>query len=210
MKIDGRGQAKTLTLAEITRIDAELLKHGVKYSAVFNLCLYTGCRIAEALKLRASDVYAPNGALLAEITLRKCNTKGQIATRQIPVHPRLRMVLSAYWLGLRTTGNTGLTPQGKLCLDSWADLHLFPSTKAGRGISPQAFDKVLRAACAEVGCTGVSSHSMRRTFITQLARANHDYKSIAQLSGHRDISNLALYVDADDKTKDKLVQSLNY
>ncbi len=48
------------------------------------------------------------------------------------------------------------------------------------------------------GWTNVSSHSMRRTFITNLARGGLNPRAVAALSGHKSLQLLMTYIDVDD------------
>ena len=47
--------------------------------------LYTACRVNEAVTLHMTDVFNCRGKVRSEITIRKGNTKGKLATRAIPV-----------------------------------------------------------------------------------------------------------------------------
>jgi integrase/recombinase XerD len=46
-----------------------------------------------------------------------------------------------------------------------------------------------------VGFKGISTHSFRRTSITNLYRAGVDLKTIQQRSGHASIANVGLYIE---------------
>lgn len=55
MKVKGNGQAKVLTAAELERLFKEGLT-SKRDRALFAICLFTGCRISEALALETTDV----------------------------------------------------------------------------------------------------------------------------------------------------------
>ena len=95
MKIDRHGRAKILTQAEIQLLFSSGLETQ-RDRAIFGICLYTACRINEACTIRTVDVYDTRGRVRTELTIRKGNTKGKLATRSIPVIEDLRLLLSAY------------------------------------------------------------------------------------------------------------------
>ena len=91
MKIEGHGQAKILTQEEIEL----LFNDGLQTSrdrALFGVCLYTACRIAEACSLMVKDIYTNAGTVRSTINFRKANTKGKLQTRTIPVIEDLRSI----------------------------------------------------------------------------------------------------------------------
>ena len=60
MKIDRHGQAKILTTAELQLLFNEgFIVQPDRDRALFAVCLYTACRISEAVTLTKRDVYAP-------------------------------------------------------------------------------------------------------------------------------------------------------
>ena len=69
MKVAGNGQGKVLTTAELKRLfnDGFL---GERDRCLFAICLFTGCRISEALALQVTDIKNQT------ITFRKSTTKG--------------------------------------------------------------------------------------------------------------------------------------
>ncbi len=89
MKIDRHGKAKILTQAEIQLLFSQGLQTE-RDRALFGICLFSTCRINEAVTLQIADVYAPNGLVRPELIIRKGNTKRKLATRTIPVFEDLR------------------------------------------------------------------------------------------------------------------------
>ncbi len=84
MKVDRNGQAAILTELDLK----ELFDYASpKYKAVFGICLFTGCRISEALALRGEDIV--NGSIL----FRKENTKGKNKAREVAINPTLQAYL---------------------------------------------------------------------------------------------------------------------
>nr|WP_242040887.1 tyrosine-type recombinase/integrase [Coleofasciculus sp. FACHB-1120] len=92
-----------------------------------------------------------SGRVRSTLITRKGNTKGKQATRTIPVIDDLRILLTNYQ---PATGQP----------------YLF-SGRFGSPFQTDSADKALRKACKRVGLEGVSSHSFRRSALTQMSDA---------------------------------------
>ena len=58
----------------------------------------------------------------------------------------------------------------------------------------------------KAGIDGVSSHSGRRTFITNLAAKGVGVRVLMSLAGHKNISTTQAYIDVNDDMKRKAVE----
>ncbi len=89
MKVKGNGQGKILTPEELRLLFTEgLLKPRDK--ALFGICLFTGCRVSEALALQTTDIKG------GTLTFRMSTTKGKLKTRVVDVQPALAAMLEEY------------------------------------------------------------------------------------------------------------------
>jgi integrase/recombinase XerD len=187
MKNNRHGQSAVL---EPSQIDA-LFTQGLLSSrdrALFGICLYTACRINEAVSLLTADVYQ-GGKVRDEITLRKVTTKGQQSTRTIPVCDELREILESYQGG---------------------KTHLFPG-RHGRGhLNPRSASAILAEGFDRVGIDGASTHSFRRTTITHMHNNRVPIKHIQEISGHRTLSALQRYIDVTDEDKKRAIATLSF
>ena len=104
-----------------------------------------------SLHLRTIDVYDASGRVRPTLIIQKGNTKGKLATRTIPVIDDLRILLTNYH-------------------PAAGQPYLFPG-RFGSPFQPDSADKTLRKACFRVGLEGVSSHSFRRSALTQMSDA---------------------------------------
>ena len=172
MKHDRNGQAKILTDSEIQAI---FNLFSERDRAVFAICLYCGCRISEALSIRAGDI--ANGV----ITLRKNSTKGKRGSRSLPISPRLETILNDY---LR------ITSPGEF---------LFPGRDGTKPLTTAAADLVLRESCQKLGLKGISTHSFRRTALTRMHSQGVPLRTIQRISGHSSLAALAFYLEVSDK-----------
>lgn len=176
-KIDGHGQAKVLTDDELTLLFQDGFQTR-RERALFAICLFTGCRISEALQLRVENL---KGGL---VTFPKQVVKGKVATKQVEIAPALQAFLNAYQAGEE---GDRMPQQG----------YLFPGRRGSkRGFLTRArADELLGEACARVGLEGVSTHSFRRTYITKLRDKGYSPAQIQRRTGHRRRENLMHYFD---------------
>jgi integrase/recombinase XerD len=189
MKNDRHGKAAVLTDEDYSKIRRKIRSH--KYKVLLDLAWYTGERWGALVQLRIEDVYNPDGSPRENITFRartrKASPDGKRKTRQVPVHPTLYEVLQGY--------------QPDMSSD-W----LFPSkpTNQCEAIKPIALrtaDLILRQAVGRSGleAKGISTHSTRRSFITNLAKKKVAIRVIQQLTGHSDLKVLSGYIEVSDE-----------
>jgi integrase/recombinase XerD len=175
MKIDQYGKAKILTQAEIQLPFSQGLPTQ-RDRALFGICLFCACRINEAVTLQVADVYAPNGQVRPELIIRKGSTKGKLATRTIPVFEDLRSLLTSYQAPSKS-------------------LYLFPGLDGHNPINVDSAARVFKKACLRVGIYGASTHSLRRTALTQMSDAGIPLRIVQEVSGHRNLSQLQKYLE---------------
>jgi integrase/recombinase XerD len=184
MKVAGNGQGKILTPEELRRLFTEGLR-SPRDKALFGICLFTGCRVSEALALQTSDIKGET------LTFRKSTTKGKLKTRVVDIQPGLAQLLAEYH------------PVKKGAL--------FPGM---RGVSPTltrfAADKILRDACLQVGLEGVSTHSFRRTALTMMSSAGIPLRVIQEISGHNDLGTLQRYLEVSPEQKRHAVAVIEF
>ncbi|MHC5827022.1 MAG: tyrosine-type recombinase/integrase, partial [Nostoc sp.] len=77
------------------------------------------------------------------------------------------------------------------------DVYLFPGRSDGH-ISEDSAARILREACQQVDIFGVSSHSFRRTALTQMSNAGIPLRVIQEISGHRNLEQLQRYLEVSD------------
>lgn len=177
MKINRHGRAKVLTQSEIQLIFSGL--DNDRDRTLFGVCLFSAARIREACTLLTEDIYTPKGLVRPRLIIRKANTKGKLATRSIPVIEDLRRLLVQYY------------PQA-------GDVYLFPGRSDGH-ISEDSAARILRGACKQAGVIGVSTHSFRRTALTQMSNAGIPLRVIQEISGHRNLEQLQKYLEVSDE-----------
>ena len=183
MKVAGNGQGKILTPEELKLLFAEGFVRE-RDRALFGICLFTGCRVSEALALQTTDIKG------GTLTFRKSTTKGKLKTRVVDIQPGLAQLLAEY-----------PTSPGAL----------FPGMR-GRSLTLTRFmaDKILKAACDRVGLVGVSTHSFRRTALTMMSSAGIPLRVIQEISGHNDLGTLQRYLEVTPEQRRKAVAVIGF
>jgi integrase/recombinase XerD len=87
MKVAGNGQGKILTAEELRLLFTDGL-HTERDRALFGICLFTSCRVSEALALSTTDIKGET------LTFRKSTTKGKLKTRVVDIQPGLAALLA--------------------------------------------------------------------------------------------------------------------
>jgi integrase/recombinase XerD len=178
MKVDRHGKAKILSQAEIQSLFSEGFQNN-RDRALFAICLFSACRINEAVTLKTIDAYDTAGRVRPKLIIRKGNTKGKLATRTIPIIEDLRLILTAY------------NPEA-------GQEYLFPGRFSGH-IDPESASRILRKALRRVGIEGASTHSFRRTALTQMSDTGIPLRVVQEVSGHRNLGQLQNYLEVRDE-----------
>lgn len=175
MKVAGNGQGKILTAEELRLLFTSGLLTP-RDRALFGICLFTGCRVSEALALHTLDIKGET------LTFRKSTTKGKLKTRVVDIQPGLAQLLAEYQpvkSGALFPGMRGRTPT----------------------LTRFMADKILKSACLRVGLEGVSTHSFRRTALTMMSSAGIPLRVIQEISGHGDLGTLQRYLEVSQEQK---------
>ncbi|MDB9719926.1 site-specific integrase [Planktomarina temperata] len=141
--------------------------------------------------LTVGDVYDEQGAVREQFVLDAVQTKGA-KSRTVWINAKLRRQLELYRSTLRFTD---------------ANRALFQSQKGGAfsaNTMTQLFVNIYRA----VGFENASSHSGRRTFITELASKGVSVRVLAELAGHSSIQTTQRYIDVNPQQMSAAVELL--
>ncbi len=190
-------KAKMLTPEEIVAVLRHLEVHSrypERDRVMVLLSVRAGLRASEIAGLSWQHVLTADGTAVAEeIDLPRQITKGEKRARVIPIHDELKQALEALM---------ALWP------DRMAPGHPVVFSERGRyGANGVAhwFKRIYQDA----GLTGASSHSGRRTLLTNLARrcaqAGASLRDVQQIAGHADLGTTERYVEPSLEAKRRLI-----
>ena len=183
MKNNRFGQAKVLTTPELDLVIINLKTRNQKVVAA--TLRNTGARVGEVVQLRWRDIGREQILFPANITKRKLKSREIFISDSF--HKQL-MDWSRYW-----TIYKGRKPL--------PEDFVFYGRKEGTHQTTRSLMDALDKATERAKLSGVSSHSFRRTQLTQLHRKNVPLNVIKSLSGHQSLSTLSLYLQVDDREK---------
>ena len=190
MKLNRKGQASLLDRKKYLQILDEL--KNPRHRLIFLIGAYTAERWGAIRQLKITDVYNVDGSVRDYITFDKLTRKGKRDSRVVRIHPDLRKELNDYQLPTDT-------------------VFLFPSpVNRDLPITQDACDDFLRRTVEKLGLVGISTHSTRRSAITNFYRqSGGKIAETKKFSGHRNIRTLIEhYVEVSSEEVDRLTTSL--
>ena len=184
-------QAKTLTPAELDQVLDYIAtrKFSLRNRVMLLTGFWSGMRVGEIASLSVGDVMNKDGAVKAEVRLTADQTKGR-QPRTVFLPQKLRDELQAY-LALRQP--------------AIAEHPLFV-TAGRRAFTANVMTQHFYWLFQRAGISGASSHTMRRSFITNLATKGIGVRVLASLAGHRSIAVTQKYIDVNDDMKRNAVE----
>jgi integrase/recombinase XerD len=191
-------QAKTLTKGQVDSLTAFLLtrRHGLRDQTVFLLSVRAGLRAKEIANLKWAMVLGADGEVADAIHLTDEASKGQ-SGRVIPLNRQLRANL-VKMLAVARQGRQ-FHPETSYVI----------TTERSAQTSPQAVVNMFKRWYGDIGLLGCSSHSGRRTFITNAARkistVGGSLRDVQMLAGHSSLAVTQRYIDGDSEARRKIV-----
>lgn len=188
-------QAKTLSKGQIEAVLGfmKTTRHPVRNRVIFLLSVRAGLRAREIALLTWEMITDAAGEIGRDIHLQDKASKGK-SGRIIPINGTLRESLEE----LRK-------------LTVWKRPSPFVvSTERSIRTSPQVIVNLLCRTYEHLGFTGCSSHSGRRTFLTNAARkislVGGSLRDVQILAGHTSLRTTQRYLDADAEAQRKVVE----
>lgn len=179
-------QAKTLTQQEVRRVLDYIAtrKHSTRNRALLMTTLLSGMRCGEVASLRYKDVVDADGKIRDEIRLSAEQTKGNEA-RVVFVNEKLRKELEQY---VRTHKPANFNAK-----------FFYSQKRDSDGFTANTLTQFFHYLYKGAGVYGASSHSGRRTFITNLASKGVGVRVLMSLAGHKNIGTTQCYIDVNDE-----------
>jgi integrase len=187
-------QAKVITPVQMDALMSHVRgqRNSARSCVIILLSIRAGLRAAEIAKLEWPMVLNAGGKVGQTLELEDRIAKKR-SGRRIPIHPELRRALVILQRGRFKEG---------------------PVIRSRRGghMAPNSLVNWFKALYRKLGLNGCSSHSGRRTFITETARlipqAGGSLRDVQLLAGHRSLVTTERYIDGDSHAQRKLVALL--
>lgn len=191
-------QAKTLTKAQVDVVTAFLLtrRHGLRNQTMFLLSVRAGLRAKEIANLKWVMVLGADGNVGDAIHLTDDASKGR-SGRIVPLNKQLRGNLVKLLEAAREERHFG------------SETSFVVTTERSPMTSAQAVVNMFKRWYADLGLLGCSSHSGRRTFITNAARkistVGGSLRDVQMLAGHSSLAVTQRYIEGDSDARRKVV-----
>ncbi len=183
-------QARTLNDKELNLLLLYIntRKHALRDRCMVLMTYWSGARIKEVALTKVGDVLALDGTIKNEIRLTAEQTKGKHA-RTIVLADKLRKEILIY---LQTRFDTK-----QLIALTYSDAMNKPlfATQKRQGFDSNTACYHFHMLYKNAGLIGASSHSGRRSFLTQLSAKGVPIKVLMELASHRSIQTTARYID---------------
>lgn len=190
-------QAPILGDSDVRRVESSILANSrapVGDLIKIHLTLYAGLRVSEVANLHITDLLEADGSVAQFVTVRPKVGKGGKG-RRIPMHPKLAATIREY---------RRLYPSHDFV--AFSQTWYTPKPQKTATLTCQ-----FRSIYAQAGLSGYSSHSGRRTFITNLAkqvgRNGFTLRDIQILAGHARLETTEAYIEPS-ANMDKLIRRL--
>ena len=184
-------QAKVLNSKQVDALLHHVggLRHGLRNQVIVLLSVRAGLRAKEVACLKWSMIVGADGLVGDYIHLTDDASKGR-SGRIIPINRQLRAVL------MELHGQH----HGEWVI----------STERSDRTSAQAVVNLFQRWYRDLGLIGCSSHSGRRTFITNAARkistVGGSLRDVQHLAGHSSLQTTQRYIEGDSEARRRVVE----
>jgi integrase/recombinase XerD len=179
-----RGKAAPLSAEDIATLEAHIRRHSNAPASDLlkaRLTYYGGLRIGEVANLMVADLVRADGTISDEIIVRPAVGKGGRG-RFVPMHPKVTEAVGSFLAAFPGLPYVAVSKRWYTC-----------KKQTVTAITNQ-MNKYYKTA----GLKGCSTHSGRRTFITNLARlangTDYTLRDVQHLAGHASISTTEAYI----------------
>ena len=191
-------QAKILTKKQVDQLlwYVSTLRHPLRNEVIVLLSVKAGLHAKEIAGLTWSMIMDADGDISSNIHLTDKASKGR-GGRVIPLNMQLRLKLADLLEQERQHHRFEL-----------AASHVI-RTERSEKTSPQAIVNMFAAWFEDMGLNGCSSHSGRRTFITNAAKkissVGGSLRDVQMLAGHSSLAVTQRYIEGDGEARTKVV-----
>lgn len=192
-------QAKILTKKQTDQLIwyVGTLRHPLRNEVIVLLSVKAGLRAKEIAGLTWSMITDADGDIGSSIHLTDSASKGR-SGRVIPLNIQLRLKLIELLVHERQHHRFDIETS-----------HVI-RTERSEKTSPQAIVNMFASWFEDTGLIGCSSHSGRRTFITNAARkissVGGSLRDVQMLAGHSSLAVTQRYIEGDGEARTKVVE----
>ena len=194
-------QAKTLTTKQVGLMINYLssTKSSLRNQVIFLLSIKAGLRAKEIALLSWDMLVDSDGKLTKTISLTNIASKGSVGGRKVPINKLLQSKLEEYFALQCQHAMFGLEDR-------------VITTQRSKSTSSQAIVNMFSTWYRDLQLVGCSSHSGRRTFITNCSRkisiVGGSLRDVQMLAGHSSLQTTQRYIDWDSESQRKVVDLL--
>ena len=186
-------QAKVLTEKDVRRILLWIAahKHPTRNRAMFLMTTNCGMRVGAVAALRLCDVLTSEGKIRESIYLRPEQTKGSKG-HTVVLSEKMQAELHNYLCSrfkLKDLLAVTMTDTTRALFTNQKNPH--------RGFSANTLAQFFTTLYSRVGIDGASSHSGRRSFITNLANKGVSVRVLMELANHSSMAVTQKYIEVN-------------
>ena len=192
-------QSKILSKHQISTVLLYLdsTRYPLRNKTIFTLSVKSGMRAIEISRLKWNMIVTPTGELGESIHLTNDASKGKTGGRIIPIHKSLNPLLEELFQSEQSKRGFDVSTSNVI------------TTERGTNTSAQVIVDMFGRWYRQLGFVGCSSHSGRRTWITNLSKkvslVGASLREVQILAGHSNLQTTQRYIDSDKDSHRKLV-----
>jgi integrase/recombinase XerD len=192
-------QAKTLSASQIKLVllHLETTRNSTRNRVIFLLSVKSGFRAKEIASLQWKMLVNSDGQMMDSIHLTNTASKGKSSGRVIAIHKDLKKALDELYDQVSKRKSFRLE-----------DAYVI-TTERSNHTSAQAIVNTFQRWYSDLGFIGASSHSGRRTFITNVAKkisaVGGSMRDVQFLAGHSNLQTTQRYIEVDTMSQRKVI-----
>jgi len=190
-------QSKTLNKSQIDMVSNYLRskRNGLRNQTIFLLSVKGGLRSKEISQLRWEEVMNSDGDIDSVISLTNRSSKGK-SGRLIPLHKEIRTNLIELLNEVKDKPNFDTS-------------NSVIQTERSKSTTSQSIVNMFFGWYKKLGLVGCSSHSGRRTFITETSKkislVGGSLRDIQMMVGHSSLQTTQRYIEGDSESQRKVI-----
>ena len=191
-------QAKILNKSQIKMIGQHLLnnRYGLRDQTIFYFSVKCGLRSKEISHLKWSMVMDSDGSVGTYLNLPNSSSKGK-SGRIVPLNKDLKKNLIE------------MLKEHRKYEDFDPSTSSIIRTERSSSTTPQSVVNMFQTWYTRLGLVGCSSHSGRRTFITQLSKkismVGGSLRDVQMMVGHSSLQTTQRYIESDSECQRKVI-----